>query len=101
MNFKGNPRLGALLMAIIGAGLMAANHFSITRDGKYYMISLFFGPALVLFGIVGLFAPAILGQSGGIQTGTQSALTKAVGLLVLIIGLGIGWGIAHFYYHIF
>lgn len=101
INFRGHPRVAAVVMLLIGAGLMVINHVTITHEHKYYMVSLFLAPAVILFGIVGLIAPGILSQGGGIQTGTQSALVKAVGLLIFLFGMGVGWAIAHFYYGIF
>jgi hypothetical protein len=90
------PRLAALIIAIIGVVLLAVNHRTVVGEHNYYPMLMLFGPVCILVGIVGAIAPGILDQSG-IQTGHTSAVNRIVTLVIVAVGLGCGWTLAHFY----
>jgi hypothetical protein len=97
--FSHKPRVAALIMALIGFVLVAVNHQTVLKERHYYPMLMLFGPVCILIGIAGAIAPGLLNQSG-IQTGHSTALSRLVTLALVLIGLAIGWSMAHFGYGI-
>jgi hypothetical protein len=93
------PRVAALVIAFIGFILILVNHKTVVNERNYYPMLMLFGPVCVLFGIAGAVEPRIMNQSG-IPTGRDTAVYRAISIVIVLIGLGIGWAMAHFWYRI-
>lgn len=79
-------RGSALLLALIGGGLLAFNHWSATNEGKVYLWGVFAAPMLLLLGIGGLIDPtiAVASAMNGPRTKVIRGVLIAVGLLISV-----------------
>lgn len=98
-SLSARPRVAALIVAFIGFVFSAVNHRTVLNERNYYPMLMLFGPVCMLIGIAAAIEPRILNPSG-IQAGRGVAVFRALTLLIVLIGMGIGWAMAHFWYRI-
>ena len=96
---RAKPRVIALVIAFIGFILLLVNHKTVVNERNYYPMLMLFGPVCVLFGLTGAIEPRIMNQVG-VPTGQNTLVFKIISLTTAVIGLGVGWAMAHFWYHI-
>lgn len=94
-------RAYSVIGLVCGTFLMALNHFAIVFTHRNYGAIFFIAPGVILFSIVGLFAPALYDQSVYNTPGGQSVIHKVVVWIIFIVGAGIGWAIGRFSYGVF
>jgi hypothetical protein len=100
MRFRAaKPRIIALVIAFIGFILVLVNHRTVVHERNYYPMLMLFGPVCILFGLAGAIEPRIMNRAG-IQTDGRTIVFKVISIAIVLIGLGIGWAMAHFWYRI-
>ena len=93
------PRIAALIIAFVGYVLTEVNRLTVLRERNFYPMLMLFGPVCILFGIAGAIDPRVMNQAGVEQARTKN-IFRAISVAIVLAGLGIGWAMAHFWYHI-